>query len=152
MELQEAVSAAGLAGGKVDSGFGSRQGAHARADAEKEREAAALTTRLTPCAVAWAPAAKHDRSPKASDPAGALRQLKLMLSGLSARGREESTPSQEAPVGGDGTYSMASYKKQGWILYAPHLGATPFGHMTVMATEVACFDRLTDEEQALIEN
>ncbi|MFE2533054.1 hypothetical protein [Streptomyces sp. NPDC059371] len=152
MDLQAAVSAAGLTGGKVEAGLGVPKGPHARGTTEKGRKATALTTRLTPCVVSWSPTEEHYRSPKAADPTDTRRNLKVMLSGLSARGWKESTPSQEAPVDGNGTYFMASYKKQGWVLYARHLAAPALNDMTVMATEVACFDRLTDEEQALIEN
>ncbi|MGW3914330.1 hypothetical protein ACWEBX_22810 [Streptomyces sp. NPDC005070] len=151
MELQAAVSAAGLAGGKVEAGFGAHQVAHTRAGTEKARKAV-LATRLTPCVVTWSLTENHVLSPTAADRAGTRRQMKVLLSGLSARGWKASTPSQEAPVGGNGTYFMASYKKEGWLLYARHLAAPAFDHMTVMATEVACFDRLTDEERALIEN
>ncbi|MGC4981344.1 hypothetical protein ACLQ18_11980 [Streptomyces sp. DT193] len=148
-DLQAAVEAAGLTGGKVVAGLGVPQQPQTRTDTEKGRKAAVLATRLTPCVVSY-------RSPDAADPAdtpaGTRRQLKVMLSGLAARGWKESTPPQEAPVGDDGTYFMASYAKKGWHLYARHVAAPVIDQMTVMATEEACFGRLTDEERALIED
>ncbi|MER5395254.1 hypothetical protein [Streptomyces sp. NPDC002599] len=148
-DLRAAVAAAGLTGGKVVAGLGVPQRPQTRADTGKGRKAAALATRLTPCVVSY-------RSPDAADPANtpadARRQLKIVLSGLVARGWKESTPPQEEPVGDNGTYFMASYAKKGWHLYARHVAAPSLDRMTVMATEETCFGRLTDEERALIED
>ncbi|MFE2298595.1 hypothetical protein ACFXAW_10390 [Streptomyces sp. NPDC059445] len=151
-DLRAAIAAAGLTGGKVEAGQGASKGADTPTNAEQGDKAAALADRLTPCVVSWSSTEKGDRSTNPADPAGARRQMKAMLSGLVARGWKQSTPPQNAPVGGDATYFMASYKKKGWVLYARHLAAPTLGHMTVMATDVACFNRLTTpEERALIE-
>ncbi|MEU4170794.1 hypothetical protein AB0F46_28435 [Streptomyces sp. NPDC026665] len=150
-ELQAAVTAAGLTGGKVEAGFGSHQESHSLVDTGKKGEAAALGTRLTPCVVTWVPTEQY-RSLRAADSADTQRRLEAMLSSLTARGWKEGTPQQKAPVGGSGTYFMASYKKKGWFLHARHLTAPSLDQVTVMVTETACFNRLTDEERALIEN
>jgi hypothetical protein len=152
MDLQAAVEAAGLTGGNVKAGVGVPKGAHAPTGTEKGRRITALAKRLTPCVVSWSPTEKNYRSPNSADPAVARRQLQVMLSGLSARGWNESRPSQEAPVGGDGTYFMATYKKKGWFLHARHLTAPALDRLTFMAVEDACFNRLTAEERALIAN
>jgi len=58
---------------------------------------------------------------------------------------------KEAPIGKGGTYVMATYEKQGWTLNARHNSLQRLNQSTVMATEDACFARLTDEELALVE-
>ncbi|MFF3413301.1 hypothetical protein ACFYW9_01215 [Streptomyces sp. NPDC002698] len=151
-DLRAAVAAAGLTGGKVVAGLGVPQRPQTRADTGKGRKAAALATRLTPCVVSYhSPDAADPANTPADAPADARRQLKVVLSGLVARGWKESTPPQEEPVGDNGTSFMASYAKKGWHLYARHVAAPSLDRMTVMATEEACFGRLTDEERALIE-
>ncbi|MFE1285661.1 hypothetical protein [Streptomyces sp. NPDC058751] len=152
-DLQAAVAAAGLADGKVEVKLGMPRKPHAPTDTEKGRETAALTNRLASCAVSWSSTEKRYRSPHAADRTGTQRQLEVMLSDLSARGWKESLPPQKgSPGGDDSTYFMTSYKKKGWLLYAQHVAVPPLDLMTVTATEEACFSRLTDEEQALIEN
>ncbi|MEV6195732.1 hypothetical protein AB0M19_25410 [Streptomyces sp. NPDC051920] len=150
-ELQAAVTAAGLTGGKVEAGFGRSQEPHSLVGTGKKSKAAALGTRLTPCVVTWVPTEQY-RSLRAADSADKQRQLEAMLSSLTARGWKEGTPRQKAPVGGSGTYFMASYKKKGWFLHARHLAAPSLDQVTVMVTETACFNRLTDEERALVEH
>lgn len=151
-DLQVVVAAAGLTGGKVETGLGVTHEPPAGADTETRHKTAALFTRLIPCAVSWSPTDKQSRSLHAANPAGTQRKLEVMLSGLAARGWKLSTPSKETPVGDDGTYFMASYKKKGWLLNARHLAAPSLDQMMVIATEEACFSQLTSEEQALIEN
>ncbi|WP_406368334.1 hypothetical protein OG788_46500 [Streptomyces sp. NBC_00647] len=151
-DLQAAVAAAGLAGGKVEAGLGAPREPRALTDTEKGRKAAALDTRLTPCVVSWSSTGNRHRSPSAANPADTRRRLKIMLSGLTARGWKEIRPPQEEPLEGNGTYYMASYKKKGWFLHARHAAAPVLDLTTVMATEEACFGRLTAEEQALLEN
>ncbi|MET9876967.1 hypothetical protein ABZZ36_20395 [Actinacidiphila glaucinigra] len=80
------------------------------------------------------------------------RQLDVVLSALAARGWKETAPSRETPIGDKGTYFMASYKKEGWFLHAGHTDTSWFDLVKVVATEEACFDRLTDEERALFED
>ncbi|WP_192582630.1 hypothetical protein [Streptomyces triticiradicis] len=133
-EMQAAVTAAGLTGGKVEAGFGRPQEPRSPVDTGKKRKAAALDTRLTPCVVTWVPTEQY-RSPRAADSADRQRQLEAMLSSLAARGWKEGAPRQKAPVGGGGTYFMASYKKKGWLLYARHLTAPSLDQVTVMVTE-----------------
>lgn len=150
-DLRAAVTAAGLAGSKVEAGFGVPHGRPVRSATEKERKAAALAARLAPCVVVWTPAEKKYSSPDAADPAGTRRQLDVVLSGLAARGWEEAAQPKEAPVDNIGAYFMASYRKEGWFINARHIEASALDQVTVMATEEACFDRLTDEERALVE-
>ncbi|MFI9340977.1 hypothetical protein ACIG0D_06875 [Streptomyces sp. NPDC052773] len=151
-DLRAAVAAAGSAEGKVELGFGVSPQRLDRAGPEKERKVAALMTRLAPCTVGWTPAETRYGSPGAVDPATTRRQLDAVLSGLAARGWKATASPRETPLGNDGTYFMASYEKHGWFLHARHAQAPALDHMTVMATEEACYARLTDEERALIED
>ncbi|MFD8079821.1 hypothetical protein ACFV3E_45365 [Streptomyces sp. NPDC059718] len=150
-DLREAVEAADLTVSTVEAGLGVPQENLVRADTDKERKAAALATRLTPCAVFWSPPQEHF-SPDDAGPADTRQQLGVVLSALAQRGWKETRPSEEAPLGDDGTYFMASYKKEGWFLNARHAHASALDHVTVVATQEACFDRLTDEEKALVED
>ncbi|WUD77254.1 hypothetical protein OG937_38885 [Streptomyces sp. NBC_00510] len=150
-DLREAVAAAGLTVSTVEAGLGVPQENLVRADTDKERRAAALVTRLTPCAVSWSPPQEHF-SPDGAGPADTRRQLGVVLSALAQRGWKETRPSEEAPLGDDGTYFMASHEKEGWFLNARHAQASALDRVTVVATEEACFDRLTDEEKALVED
>ncbi|WP_371100356.1 hypothetical protein [Streptomyces sp. PU_AKi4] len=150
-DLRAAVTAAGLAGSKVEAGFGVSHEPPVRAATEKERKVAALAVRLAPCVVVWTPTEKRYSSPDAVDPASTRRQLDAVLSGLAARGWKEASPPKEAPVENIGAYFMASYKKGGWFINARHIEASALDRVTVMATKEACFDRLTDKERALIE-
>ncbi|MFI9549907.1 hypothetical protein ACIHAR_39410, partial [Streptomyces sp. NPDC052016] len=149
-DLRAAVAAAGLTGSKVEAGFGVFHARLIHPDTENERKAAALVTRLTPCVVLWSPTEQRYRSPDAADPADSRRQLDVVLSGLATRGWKETQPSTDAPLGDYGTYFMASYKKEGWFLQARHIKRPALDEVTIMATEQACFDRLTDEERALV--
>ncbi|CAL9614758.1 hypothetical protein SUDANB176_05706 [Streptomyces sp. enrichment culture] len=151
-DLRAAVAAAGLPRSTVEAGLGVPPERLVRAGTQKERKVAALATRLTPCAVSWSPAGKRHRSPGAADPAGTRRRLDAVLSGLAARGWQETAPSKETSLGDDGTYFMASYEKEGWFLHARHAEAPALDQVTVMATEEACFARVTDEERALVED
>lgn len=65
---------------------------------------------------------------------------------------KKSGAAKEVPVGDRGTYFMATYKKQGWTLYARHSTLSTWNQSTATVTEDACFDRLTDEEAALLEH
>ncbi|MFF6815638.1 hypothetical protein ACFZAG_38090 [Streptomyces sp. NPDC012403] len=150
-DLRAAVVAAGSAGSKVEAGFGVPHERPVRAATEKERKVAALAARLAPCVVVWAPTEKRYSSPDAADPTGTRRQLDAVLSGLAARGWKEAAPPKEAPVDNIGAYFMASYKKEGWFINARHIKASALDQVTVMATKESCFDRLTDEERALVE-
>lgn len=69
-----------------------------------------------------------------------------------ARGWKKSGAAEEVPVGDSGTYFMATYKKRGWTLNARHSTLPTWSYSTAMATEDACFGRLTDEETALLED
>ncbi|MGW1066181.1 hypothetical protein ACWD4F_16895 [Streptomyces aureus] len=151
-ELQAAVTAAGLSGGEVKTGYEESRKPHAPAGTAKARKAAALATKLAPCVVTWWPTGKEHRSPHSTDPAAGRRQLKAVLASLAARGWKVSTPPKEGPLGDNGTYFMVSYKKRGWLLYARNYTAPVLDQVTLMATELACFARLTDEEQALIDS
>lgn len=151
-DLREAVAAAGLKASTVEEGLGVPQESLVRADTDKERRAAALVTRLTPCAVFWSPPGNRYLSPDGAGPADTRRQLGVVLSTLAERGWKATMPSKEAPLDDDGTYFMASYEKEGWFLKARHTQASALDHVTVVATEGACFNRLTDEERALVED
>ncbi|MFH8453904.1 hypothetical protein ACH4CD_32220 [Streptomyces fungicidicus] len=150
-DLRAAVTAAGSGGSTVETGFGVSGERLVRAATEKERKVAALAARLASCVVLWAPTGNRYSSPDAVDPAGTRRQLDAVLSGLAARGWKEAAPPKEAPVENIGAYFTASYKKEGWFINARHIEASALDRVTVMATKEACFDRLTDEERALIE-
>ncbi|WP_405516593.1 hypothetical protein [Streptomyces canus] len=134
-DLDAAIGAAGLPQGKTEAGYPEGGGA---ASGEKVQQLAVLVTRLSPCVVSWS-----------SD--GAREPLDVLLSGLEKRGWESAGVNREAPSGKGGTYFMATYEKQGWTLNARHNSLQRLNQSTVMATEDACFARLTDEELALVE-
>ncbi|MGW4754994.1 hypothetical protein [Streptomyces chartreusis] len=118
-------------------------------ETEKERKLAELIARLSPCTVSW----RHDgadATSSASKPDPSRKQLDVVLSNLAARGWKKSGAAKEVPVGDHGTYFMATYKKQGWTLNARHSTLSAWNQSTAMVTEDACFDRLTDEEAALL--
>ncbi|MFI8186483.1 hypothetical protein ACIF70_39245 [Actinacidiphila glaucinigra] len=151
-ELRAAVVAAGLTGSKVEAGLGVPHERLADAGTEKERKAAALVTRLTPCVVFWSPTQELYDSPDTADPAETRRRVGVVLSALAARGWKEEAPSREEQFGKKGTYFMASYVKQGWSLNARHTAASALDEVKFMATDDACFSRLTDDERALVES
>ncbi|MFC8247335.1 hypothetical protein [Streptomyces chartreusis] len=126
-------------------------------EAEKEGKLAALIARLSPCTVTWThdgadAASPESKSESESDPDQPRQQLDALLSNLAARGWKKSGAAKEVPVGDRGTYFMATYKKQGWTLNARHSTLSTWNQSTAMVTEDACFDRLTDEEAALLED
>lgn len=149
-DLDAAVAAAGLPGGRTKTGFSVGDRRTRQAATDKERALAALALRLTPCVVSWTSNARWSSS--GSDPDKARRQLDTVLSGLAARGWKETRPSEEAPIGKNGSYFLATYKQEGWILNARHSRLESFNLSTVMITEDACFGRLTDEELALLDD
>ncbi|WP_326607988.1 hypothetical protein [Streptomyces sp. NBC_01800] len=148
-DLDAAIKAAGLPGGRTQAGFKGSRPTRPVATA-KDRKLATLVPRLTPCVVSWTSNATWSSS--GTDPAKVRRQLDTVLSGLAARGWKVTQPSEEAPIGGGGSYFMATYKKQGWILNARHSRLQSLNQSTVMITEEACFGRLTDEELALFDD
>ncbi|MFJ2006832.1 hypothetical protein [Streptomyces chartreusis] len=147
-DLEAAAAAAGAPEGLTELGS---DPAPEPGETEKERKLAALIARLSPCTVSWT----HDRPDSASsasksDPS--RKQLDALLSNLAARGWKKSGAAKEVPVGDHGTYFTATYKKQGWTLYARHNTLSTWSQSTATVTEDACFDRLTDEEAALLED
>ncbi|MFG1665266.1 hypothetical protein [Streptomyces sp. Y7] len=115
---------------------------------EKDRKLAALTARLSPCTVSWT----NNRANGAlSGPNESRQQLDGLLSHLAAHGWRKTGAATEAPVGDGGTYFTVTYKKRGWTLNARHMTVSPVSQSTVVATEDTCFNRLTDEEAALLE-
>ncbi|MGI5405500.1 hypothetical protein ACQEV9_01795 [Streptomyces chartreusis] len=147
-DLEAAAVAAGIPEGLTELGS---DPSPEPGETEKERKLAALIARLSPCTVSWT----HDRADSASsasklDPS--RKQLELVLSNLAARGWKQSGAAEEVPVGDRGKYFMATYKKQGWTLYARHNTLSTWSQSSATVTEDACFDRLTDEETALLED
>ncbi|MGW3658021.1 hypothetical protein ACWD6R_21015 [Streptomyces sp. NPDC005151] len=149
-DLDAAISAAGLPGGRTKAGFSVGDRSARSAATDRERTLAALAPRLTPCVVSWTSSATWSSSE--TDPVKVRRQLDTVLSGLAARGWQETQPSEEAPIGEDGSHFMATYKKQGWILNARHSRLKSLNQSTVVITEEACFGRLTDDELALFDD
>ncbi|QKZ24062.1 hypothetical protein [Streptomyces chartreusis] len=147
-DLEAAAAAAGVPEGLTELGS---DPSPEPGETEKERKLAALIARLSPCTVSWT----HDRADSASSaskPDPSRKQLELVLSNLAARGWKKSGAAKEVPVGDHGKYFMATYKKQGWTLYARHNTLSPWSQSSATVTEDACFDRLTDEEAALLED
>ncbi|MFF4053235.1 hypothetical protein ACFYZ5_42100 [Streptomyces chartreusis] len=147
-DLEAAAAAAGAPEGLTELGS---DPAPEPGETEKERKLAALIALLSPCTVSWT----HDGADSASsasksDPS--RKQLDALLSNLAARGWKKSGAAKEVPVGDHGTYFTATYKKQGWTLYARHNTLSTWSQSTATVTEDACFDRLTDEEAALLED
>ncbi|MFF8352779.1 hypothetical protein ACF063_04945 [Streptomyces chartreusis] len=147
-DLEAAAAAAGAPEGLTELGPDPSPGP---GETEKERKLAALIARLSPCTVSWT----HDRADSASSeskPDPSRKRLELVLSNLAARGWKKSGAAKEVPVGDHGTYFTATYKKQGWTLYARHNTLSTWSQSSATVTEDACFDRLTDEETALLED
>ncbi|WP_328907562.1 hypothetical protein OG230_33790 [Streptomyces sp. NBC_00234] len=149
-DLDAAVAAAGLPGGRTRTGFSVGDRWTRQATTDKDRALAAFALRLTPCVVSWTSNATWSSS--GNDPDKARRQLDTVLAGLASRGWKETRPSEEAPIGKDGSYFLATYKQEGWILNARHSRLESWNQSTVMITEEACFGRLTDEELALLDD
>ncbi|MGW4022098.1 hypothetical protein [Streptomyces sp. NPDC005009] len=150
-DLDAAIAAAGLPAGRTEAGFPLADRTVSPGTTDKKRKLLALSTRLSPCIVFWSPDETDNNHAKA-DSAEMRRQLDEVLTQLVARGWKETEPSEEAPVGDDGTLFMASYKKQGWILNAQHSSMPAWTQSKAIATKESCFDRVTDEERALIED
>ncbi|MFJ4369086.1 hypothetical protein ACIP4S_33865 [Streptomyces chartreusis] len=147
-DLEAAAAAAGVPEGLTELGS---DPSPESGEAEKERKLAALIARLSPCTVSWT----HDRADSASStskPDPSRKQLDLFLSNLAAHGWRKSGTAKEVPVGDRGTYFMATYRKQGWTLNARHSTLSTWNQSTATVTEDACFDRLTDEEAALLQD
>ncbi|MGW6795346.1 hypothetical protein [Streptomyces chartreusis] len=147
-DLEAAAAAAGVPEGLTELGS---DPSPEPGETEKERKLAALIARLSPCTVSWT----HDRADSASStskPDPSRKQLDLVLSNLAAHDWRKSGTAKEVPVGDRGTYFMATYKKQGWTLNARHSTLSTWNQSTATVTEDACFDRLTDEEAALLED
>ncbi|MFE7445931.1 hypothetical protein ACFU7X_36415 [Streptomyces chartreusis] len=147
-DLEAAAAAAGAPEGLTELGS---DPSPEPGETEKERKLAALIARLSPCTVSW----KHDgadATSSGSKPAPSRKQLDVLLSNLAARGWKKSGAAKEVPVGDHGTYFTATYKKQGWTLYARHNTLSAWSQSTATVTEDSCFDRLTDEEAALLED
>ncbi|WAZ19234.1 hypothetical protein STRCI_000269 [Streptomyces cinnabarinus] len=142
-DLEAAVAVAGLPEGrtKVEAGESPGPGA-----TNKERKLAALTARLSPCTVSW-----FHHQTGASDQDRMRGNLDVALSDLVARGWKKTGADDEVPLGDDGTHFMATYKKRGWTLHARHSTLATWSDSSAVATEDTCFDRLTDEETALLE-
>ncbi|MFD0434951.1 hypothetical protein [Streptomyces chartreusis] len=147
-ELEAAAVAAGIPEGLTELGS---DPAPESGETEKERKLAALIARLSPCTVSRTHDGADTASPESeseSDPS--RQQLDTLLSNLATRGWKKSGAAKEMPVGDHGTYFMATYRKQGWTLYARHNTLSTWNQSTAMATEDACFGRLTDEEATLL--
>lgn len=138
-DLEAAVVAAGLPQGRTEAGYPGAGRSAGPTATEKERKVAALAARLSPCVVSW------------SDANAPRRTLDDVLSGLGKRDWERAGPAEEKKVGGGGTYFLAMYKKRGWTLHARHSALRSWSQTTVMVTEDTCFDRVTDEELAMID-
>lgn len=156
-DLDAALAAAGLPEGQTEVGYPEtgRRSAGA-ATAEEEQKLAALAARLSTCVVSWASDDTEFSSPAtdstdSTESTELRRQLDVVLSDLETRDWERAEPSTEVPVAENGTYFMATYKKQGWTLHARHSSLQTWSQSTVMATEDDCFSGVTDEELALVE-
>ncbi|MFF4274904.1 hypothetical protein [Streptomyces sp. NPDC001536] len=149
-DVAAAVRAAGLPEGKIEVGYDRTGRSASAATAADERKLAALITRISPCVVSWSSKDTGPTTPT-TGPTEPRRQLDVVLSGLEKRDWETSAPATEAPVADNGTYFMATYKKQGWTLHARHTSLGAWSRSTVMATEDTCFRGITDEELALVE-
>ncbi|MFJ9751010.1 hypothetical protein [Streptomyces chartreusis] len=147
-ELEAAAAAAGAPAGLTQLGSGASPGPGATG---KERKLNALTARLSPCTVSWS----HkpvDASSSTSGPDRSRQQLDAVLSDLVAHGWKKAGSAEEKSLGDDGTYFLATYKKRGWTLHARHTTLATWSRSTALATEDVCFDRLTDDEAALLKN
>jgi hypothetical protein len=149
-EMDAAVVAAGFPEGEAEAGFPKPRRPAGAEVTEKERKAAALAARLSPCVVTWS----SDDATGASGTAAAKarRQFDAVLAELGAHGWKETTPAEEVSMRNGGAYTVATYRKWGWILNARHGSMRPWVESTVMATKESCFDRLTDEETAFLED
>ncbi|MGW5473293.1 hypothetical protein [Streptomyces chartreusis] len=147
-DLEAAAVAAGIPEGLTELGS---DPSPEPGETDKERNLAALIARLSPCTVSWS----HDgarATSSASKPDQSRKQLDVLLSNLTAHGWKKSGTAKEVPVGDHGTYFTATYKKQGWTLYARHNTLSTWSQSTATVTEDACFGRLTEEEAALLED
>lgn len=149
-DVEAAVGAAGPPEGKIEVGYDRTGRSASPATAADERKLAALITRLSPCVVSWSSKDTGSTTPT-TGPTEPRRQLDVVLSGLEERDWETSAPATETPVADNGTYFMATYKKQGWTLHARHTSLGAWSQSTVMATEDDCFSRVTDEELDLVD-
>lgn len=136
-DLEAALDAAGLPGGETEMGYPEPGPSFGSGSAADRKKLVALVARVSPCVVSWK-----------SDDTGRLNKV---LAGLEARGWEKSGPSEEVPMGENGTYYMATYEKHGWTLHARHTDVNTIDRSNVMATEDDCFAQVTDEEMALVE-
>lgn len=148
-DLEAAVVAAGLSQGRTEAGYPGAGRSAGPTATEKERKVAALAARLSPCVVSWSDEGMAGES--GADVNAPRRTLDDVLSGLGKRDWERAGPAEEKKVGGGGTYFLAMYKKRGWTLHARYSAMQAWSQTSVMATEDACFDRVTDEELAMID-
>ncbi|MER6323719.1 hypothetical protein [Streptomyces coelicoflavus] len=126
-DLNEAIAAAGLPEGETTKGF------------PAPSRSSELAAELAPCVVSWS--ASGYPSPDAR------KDFNALLTVLGARGWREAQPSEEVPLAEGGSYVLATYKKQGWILNARHSSARNLTRSTALATDESCFDELTDDRR-----
>ncbi|MEV0175149.1 hypothetical protein AB0I00_29030 [Streptomyces sp. NPDC050803] len=117
----------------------------AAADAGLSGEAegsAGMPARVAACQAGWSSSsgAKAER-----------RQFEALLAGLVERGWKETRPAEWTSMGENGSMASAMYKKRGWTLYARHHELSVLGTAYLMATDEACFSRLSDEDLRFLE-
>ncbi|MER6349175.1 hypothetical protein ACWC10_26005 [Streptomyces sp. NPDC001595] len=159
-ELDAAVEAAGMPAGQTEVGYPEADRSADPEATEKERKLIALATRLSPCVVSWSSdKSSYDSSDTSSGSSESdtevsaterRQELNAMLSELAAQGWKKTGPDTETPVGEGRSYFQASYEKRGWSVYARHFDLGGWARSEVVATENACFDRLSAEEEALM--
>ncbi|WP_354638869.1 hypothetical protein [Kitasatospora camelliae] len=145
-DLDAAVVAAGLTGPAV-AGLPERS-----TDApatERERARREVADRMAACAVAWSSA---DGPAGGGSAAEGRTRFDAVLVGLAARGWAQDRPVEQESVGGSGSMTMATYKKQGWTLLARHHDLRGLRPTVFAATEDTCTSRFSDEELALLED
>ncbi|MGW0928218.1 hypothetical protein [Streptomyces sp. NPDC002644] len=153
-DVRAAVRSAGLPERGMTEGFPEREVTEALSelepdsalDAEERRKVMALTRELSPCHVSWV-----TTDPKGSAPAERREEFEAVLAGIEARGWEERRPVKDVEIGDDGTLHHAVHHKLGWTTYARHTEIRDWSATSVTATQDSCFDRLTDEEEDLVE-
>ncbi|MEU6162451.1 hypothetical protein [Streptomyces sp. NPDC047130] len=155
-DVRAAVRSAGLPEREVVEGFPeqdvaevfSERAPDSGLDAGQRRKVAALTRELAPCHVSWA---TGPTGPTGNDPAERRQEFEAVLAGFEARGWKERRPVKEVEFGDDGTLRNAVHHKRGWTTYAQHTESRDWIATSVMVTQDSCFDRLTDEEEDLLE-
>ncbi|MGW0606583.1 hypothetical protein [Streptomyces sp. NPDC002640] len=153
-DVRAAVRSAGLPERGMTEGFPEREVTEALSelepdsalDAEERRKVLALTRELSPCHVSWG-----TTGTKGSAPAERREEFEAVLAGIEARGWEERRPVKDVEIGDDGTLHYAVHHKLGWTTYARHTEIRDWSATSVTATQDSCFDRLTDEEEDLVE-